>query len=58
LKRRKDSYSEPKGDGIRGKPQPTFIISHELSLDRAADSFKNFDVRTKGWTKIVLKPGY
>ena len=40
-----------------GKAKPSWIISHELTLDQAPDAYKNFDERKTGWTKIVLKPG-
>jgi len=42
---------------IRGKAQPSLIVSHELPLDQAADGYKNFDRREDGWTKVLLKPG-
>ena len=41
-----------------GKAKPSFIISHELPLDRAVEAYKNFDARKAGWTKVVLKPGH
>jgi threonine dehydrogenase-like Zn-dependent dehydrogenase len=41
-----------------GKATPSFIISHELPLDRAAEAYENFDARKEGWTKVVLKPGH
>ncbi len=40
-----------------GKAAPSFLISHELPLERAAEGYKNFDARKEGWTKVVLKPG-
>jgi glutathione-independent formaldehyde dehydrogenase len=40
-----------------GKAKPSAIISHELSLDEAAEAYKHFDDRDKGWTKVILKPG-
>ena len=39
-----------------GKAKPSWIISHELTLDQAPDAYKNFDERKAGWTKVVLKP--
>jgi threonine dehydrogenase-like Zn-dependent dehydrogenase len=39
-----------------GKAEPSFLVSHELSLDDAVDAYKHFDARDKGWTKVVLKP--
>ncbi|GAB2715589.1 aldehyde dehydrogenase [Hymenobacter frigidus] len=40
-----------------GKAKPSFIVSHELSLDEAPDAYKHFNTRDDGWTKVVLKPG-
>ena len=39
-----------------GKATPSFIISHELSLEEAPGAYQHFDARDKGWTKVVLKP--
>jgi len=39
-----------------GKVAPSQIISHELPLEEAPRAYENFDKRTKGWTKVVLKP--
>src|ERR1700688_4096415 len=39
-----------------GKAKPSFLVSHELPLDEAADAYKHFDARERGWTKVVLKP--
>jgi threonine dehydrogenase-like Zn-dependent dehydrogenase len=40
-----------------GKAKPSFLVSHELPLSDAAEAYKHFDARDKGWTKVVLKPG-
>ncbi len=40
-----------------GKAKPSFLVSHELSLEAAPDAYKHFDNREDGWTKVVLKPG-
>ena len=40
-----------------GKAKPSFIVSHELPLDQAADAYRHFDARDEGWTKVILKPG-
>jgi glutathione-independent formaldehyde dehydrogenase len=40
-----------------GKASPSFIVSHELPLDKAQEGYENFDARKDGWTKVVLKPG-
>src|ERR1017187_6751736 len=39
-----------------GKAKPSFIVSHTLPLDEAAQGYKHFDARENGWTKVVLKP--
>jgi len=39
-----------------GKATPSFIVSHELTLDEAPDAYAHFDAREKGWTKDVLRP--
>ena len=39
------------------KANPSFIVSHELPLDDAAEGYKNFDARKDGWTKVILKTG-
>jgi glutathione-independent formaldehyde dehydrogenase len=39
-----------------GKAEPSFIVSHELPLDRAPEAYEHFDNRDDGWTKVVLHP--
>jgi glutathione-independent formaldehyde dehydrogenase len=39
-----------------GKAKPSFLVSHVLPLGDAADAYKHFDNREKGWTKVILKP--
>ncbi len=39
-----------------GKAQPSRIVSHEISLDQAAEAYRHFDKRDEGWTKVVFKP--
>jgi len=39
-----------------GRATPSWIISHELSLDEAPEGYKNFDSRERGWTKVILHP--
>jgi threonine dehydrogenase-like Zn-dependent dehydrogenase len=34
----------------------TFLISHRLPLEQAADGYKNFHDNQNEWTKVVLKP--
>jgi glutathione-independent formaldehyde dehydrogenase len=38
------------------KAKPSFLVSHELSLDEAPEAYQHFDNRDKGWTKVILKP--
>ncbi|MGV0111756.1 MULTISPECIES: hypothetical protein [unclassified Arthrobacter] len=41
---------------IRGRANPSWIVSHELSLDDAVDAYSNVDKRENGWTTILLHP--
>ncbi|MBM3714377.1 MAG: zinc-binding dehydrogenase [Actinobacteria bacterium] len=41
---------------IHDKAAPSFIVSHELSLDDAVDAYARFDKREDGWTKVLLHP--
>lgn len=36
--------------------KPSWIVSHELTLDEAADAYGHFDARERGWTKVILHP--
>jgi glutathione-independent formaldehyde dehydrogenase len=40
----------------QGKAKPSWIVSHELPLDQAADGYQHFDDRDDGWTKVLLHP--
>jgi threonine dehydrogenase-like Zn-dependent dehydrogenase len=39
-----------------GKAEPSFVVSHSLSLDEGPDAYRHFDQRDEGWTKVVLHP--
>jgi glutathione-independent formaldehyde dehydrogenase len=41
---------------VAGRAAPSFLVSHELSLDDAPEAYERFDRRESGWTKILLKP--
>lgn len=41
---------------ITGRATPSFLVSHELDLDHAAEGYDNFDKRRDGWTKVILHP--
>jgi threonine dehydrogenase-like Zn-dependent dehydrogenase len=38
------------------KVKPSWIVSHDLSLEQAPEAYKHFDAREEGWTKVVLHP--
>ncbi|MGZ4480420.1 MAG: hypothetical protein ACXVW2_17525 [Nocardioidaceae bacterium] len=39
-----------------GKAKPSWVVSHELPLDKAPEGYEHFDRRDQGWTKVVLHP--
>ncbi len=39
-----------------GKASPSFVVSHEISLDEAPDAYQKFDQRVDGYTKVILNP--
>lgn len=41
---------------IHGRATPSFIVSHELSLNYAVDAYDMFDKRVDGYTKVLLHP--
>ena len=41
---------------IHEEARPSFLVSHELSLEEAADGYRHFDDRDEGWTKVLLRP--
>lgn len=42
---------------VAGRAEPSFIVSHHMSLDDAPDAYEHFDRRDDGWTKVLLRPG-
>lgn len=40
-----------------GEIDTTFLISHRLPLEQAAEGYRNFRNKQNEWTKVVLKPG-
>ena len=40
-----------------GTLDTTFLISHRLPLEQAAEGYKNFKEQQNEWTKVILKPG-
>jgi glutathione-independent formaldehyde dehydrogenase len=43
---------------IAGRAKPSFVVSHELPLDKAPLAYEKFDKRIEGYTKVVLHPGH
>jgi len=43
---------------ITGRANPSFLVSHELSLEEAPDAYRHFDKRDEGWTKVLLHPAH
>ncbi|KAF8957350.1 GroES-like protein [Flammula alnicola] len=41
---------------IAGRAKPSFVVSHNLSLDEAALAYDKFDRRVDGYTKVLLHP--
>ncbi len=39
-----------------GRATPSFVVSHEVPLDDAADAYDKFDKRIEGYTKVILHP--
>jgi threonine dehydrogenase-like Zn-dependent dehydrogenase len=39
-----------------GKIDPSFVISHRLSLDDAPEAYDKFNTEKEDWRKVVLKP--
>ncbi|HEV8128214.1 MAG TPA: hypothetical protein VGQ14_01010, partial [Candidatus Eisenbacteria bacterium] len=40
----------------QGKVRPSVIVSHVLPLSSGPEAYKQFDSRTTGWTKVILRP--
>jgi glutathione-independent formaldehyde dehydrogenase len=41
---------------IAGRAKPSFIVSHEVSLDEGVEAYDKFDKRCDGYTKVLLHP--
>lgn len=41
---------------VAGRATPSFIVSHDLTLDQAVDAYDKFDKRADGYTKVLLHP--
>jgi glutathione-independent formaldehyde dehydrogenase len=40
-----------------GRAKPSFIVSHQIPLERAPEAYQHFDAPDDRWTRVVLKPG-
>jgi len=41
---------------IAGKAKPSFVVSHEVTIDDASDAYEKFDKRIDGYTKVLIHP--
>lgn len=41
---------------IAGRAKPSFVVSHNLSLDEAPEGYRKFDQKVDGYTKVLLHP--
>ncbi|GAW01839.1 glutathione-independent formaldehyde dehydrogenase [Lentinula edodes] len=41
---------------IAGRAKPSFVVSHNLTLDAAVEAYEKFDKRIDGYTKVLLHP--
>lgn len=41
---------------ISGRAKPSFVVSHEVTLDDAVVAYDKFDKRIDGYTKVLLHP--
>ena len=41
---------------IAGKAKPSFVVSHEISIDDASGAYEKFDQRIDGYTKVLIHP--
>ncbi len=41
---------------LTGRAKPSFIVSHEVTLDEAPDAYDKFDRRVDGYTKVLMHP--
>lgn len=41
---------------IAGKAKPSFVVSHEITIDEAPTAYQKFDKRIEGYTKVLIHP--
>jgi len=41
---------------ISGKADPSWVVSHEVSIEEAPTAYRKFDQRVEGYTKVLVRP--
>ncbi|KAI7227515.1 S-glutathione dehydrogenase [Hortaea werneckii] len=41
---------------ISGRAKPSFVVSHEINIDDAAEAYSKFNRRVEGYTKVLIHP--
>ncbi|KAK7032464.1 hypothetical protein VNI00_013022 [Paramarasmius palmivorus] len=41
---------------VAGRAKPSFVVSHNVGLDKAPEAYEKFDKRIDGYTKVLLHP--
>jgi threonine dehydrogenase-like Zn-dependent dehydrogenase len=41
---------------ISGRAKPSFVVSHEITIDDAVGAYEKFDKREDGYTKVIIHP--
>ncbi|KAA1473714.1 GroES-like protein [Dentipellis sp. KUC8613] len=41
---------------IAGRAKPSFVVSHDVSLEEAVTAYDKFDKRIEGYTKVLIHP--
>ena len=42
---------------LAGRAKPSMIVSHHIPIDEAPNAYEQFDLRSDGYTKVVINPG-
>jgi len=41
---------------ISGRAKPSFVVSHDISMDEVPNAYQKFDRREDGYTKVLIHP--
>ncbi|CAB1129390.1 Glutathione-independent formaldehyde dehydrogenase [Candidatus Hydrogenisulfobacillus filiaventi] len=41
---------------IAGRAKPSFVVSHEIPIEKAPEAYEKFDKRVEGYTKVLIHP--